>query len=219
MPISRLFLVRRLAASALIAFASVAEAQDSTRVDSLPFRKGQWAGQFTASSEHRNVGVLRFRSPRVAWLINGDVVLSARTDQGSGQVDTVTYSDRDQRTASSASVRLGRRAYRPLAFHAAGFYSLGIIGGGGWSRDTQRFTTSPQIPGTGGQTVSQSEWHAGVFGELGGTYLIIEHVSLGMITSLEGVYSATRASGSEERKGHAVSLSSDVLSIVATVYF
>jgi hypothetical protein len=40
-----------------------------------------------------------------------------------------------------------------------------------------------------------------------------------MITSLEGVYSATRASGSEERKGHAVSLSSDVLSIVATVYF
>ena len=60
---------------------------------------------------------------------------------------------------------------------------------------------------------------ARTFGEIGATYLIIEHVSLGMITSLEGVYSATRASGSEERKGHAVSLSSDVLSIVATVHF
>ena len=37
---------------------------------------------------------------------------------------------------------------------------------------------------------------ARAFGEIGGTYLIIEHVSLGMITSLESVYSATRASGS-----------------------
>jgi hypothetical protein len=199
--------------------AQAARAQDSSRVDSLPFRKGQWAGQFTASSEHSNVGVLRFRSPRVAWLINGNVSLSNQTDQGSGQVDSSTYSDRQQRTDSHVSIRLGRRAYHPLALHAGGFYSLGITGGGGWSRNTERFTVSPPIPGTGSQKVSSSEWHGGVFGELGASYLIIDHVSLGMITSIEGVYTATRTTGSQQRRGHILSLSTDVLSIVATVYF
>jgi hypothetical protein len=214
---NRSFSVLAILTATLIA--QVARAQDSTRVDSLPFRKGQWAGQFTASSEHSNVGVLRFRSPRVAWLINGNVSLSNQTDHGSGQADSSTYSDRQQRTASHVSMRLGRRVYHPLAYHAGGFYSLGITGGGGWSRDTQSFTISPPVPGTGSQQVSSSEWHGGVFAEIGASYLIIDHVSLGMITSIESVYTATRITGNQQRHGHILSLSTDVLSIVATVYF
>jgi hypothetical protein len=200
------------------AIAQVAQAQDSSRTDSLPFRKGQWAGQFTASSEHSNVGVLHFRSPRVAWLINGNINLSTGTDKSSRQIDTATYADRNERTASFVSLRLGRRVYHPLAFHAGGFYSLGVVGGGGWSRSAVSYS-SPTSQATGVDRFSQSDWHAGLFGEVGGTYLIIDHVSLGMITSVEGLYTASRTTGSLQRRGHAVTLSTDVLSIVATVYF
>lgn len=65
-----------------------AAAQQTTPVDSLPFRAGQWAAQFTASSEHRNAGLLRFRTPRKAWVFTADMNFGA-SSSGQSALDPV----------------------------------------------------------------------------------------------------------------------------------
>jgi len=67
-----------------------------------------------------------------------------------------------------------------------------------------------------------------VFGELGATYLIIPHVSLGVIASVDARFARTRsysvqaysfgvASNNSTSRGY--SLDTELLSVVATVYF
>ncbi len=58
-----------LIATLTLAMAAFAGAQ---QVDSLPFRAGQWAAEFTTAN-FSLVGALRFTSPSNAWLIDVQV--------------------------------------------------------------------------------------------------------------------------------------------------
>ena len=70
-----------LVATLILAMATPAGAQ---QVDSLPFRAGQWGAEFTAA-DFRGVGVLRFTSPRHAWLID----VQGRFTRQSGDADQI----------------------------------------------------------------------------------------------------------------------------------
>ncbi|HMG19514.1 MAG TPA: hypothetical protein VK573_12370, partial [Gemmatimonadales bacterium] len=64
---------RHLLLSALVLLPGTLIAQDSVPVsDSPPFHRGQWAVQFGGGVNLFSLGVLRFTSPKSAWLLDVD---------------------------------------------------------------------------------------------------------------------------------------------------
>jgi hypothetical protein len=212
-----------LFAAVLVAIPAFAQPYPPTTGDSLPFRTGQWGAQFTASSEHRNVGLLRFRSPRTAWVFTADVSLNAGDSEGTENNTQETTDESDKSRRGAVSVRTGYRRYKPVAMHAGSFFTVGVLGG------AMRAKTNRDLSYGDGTDVGRSaSWNLGVFGELGATYLIIPNVSLGVIASVDTRY--TRGWSNYERKyfdrtyrgqgtSRGISVDTELLSVVATVYF
>jgi hypothetical protein len=142
--------------------------------DSASFHPGQWAMQFGGGSSLFNLGVLRFTSPKSAWLLDFDVtavLVSGKFTDISGT------SDADDKSATGL-LRLGRRSYhRPrgkvVAFHsvAAEFgYQYRKLDLGGGSR----------------QVINQ--WSTGLYTDVGAAYRLTSSLSLGGNASVSGGY-------------------------------
>lgn len=199
----------------VLATSHQAAAQDSlvdsgpTR-DSTPFRHGQWATQFGAGSSLVSLGALAFTTSHRAWLIdiriNGGHSHSEYTIPGDSLVAEEFTSD------FSIGPRLGLRFYHVRKREIAGFESVGVSGG--YVHSCRRSTFLAYSACSNG-------WSAGVFGELGGAYLLTPHLSIGATASLAFTYQ--RTSGMDSRSGRSTfwSYSGGLqgLSLLTTLYF
>lgn len=157
-----------LAVLALPAAPAVAGAQAGT----TPFRAGQWGAEFSATNSINllgldetddlqfafpSVGFLKFRSPTAAWLVD----VSASFQSLSAEVDGEEVGDSD---GFGLGLRLGSRSYRSLSARTLGFTSFGGQASFG------------SIDDDGDETSTRG---LGVFGELGGAYMVTSNLSLG----------------------------------------
>ena len=202
----------KLVSLVLLAAPLALAAQESPIPDSTPFRRGQWAAQFGGGASLLTLGVLRFSSPRSAW------VLDARVSGGHGH-SASTFADSTGDTTitsfnSNAGVtfRVGRRFLRTARRAVVTFFGVGVSGG--FSHDA----------GGSGRNVGESNgWSAGAFGELGGTYLVNDNFGVGVTTDAAVTYNRSTSKStsppSVRRTTWSYSASAPNVRFVATLYF
>lgn len=168
-----------LAAVAIFLAAAPATAQDAGKT--LPFRRGQWAAEFSATTSipaepasddelrfaFPSVGFLRFLSPSKAILV--DASFSVSSDEQELNIPNGPTSS-EKVSSTALGLRAGLRGYRALSSRATGFGSLGLTFGtlGGTLED-------PDLP----DEVERSGTSFGGFAELGGAYMVTPNISLG----------------------------------------
>lgn len=184
-------------------------AQDATaRADSTPFRRGHWAAQFQAGSSFGSLGFIKFRSPTRALVfdvrLGGTHAESMVTDSTGSRFVGLTSN-------AFTQLRFGWRRYRGGEPKVATHYTLGVIAG----LDHRAWKDA-------GGASEENSWIAGLFGDLGATYLVTSRFGLGALASVSLTYST---SSSEQQPldiksrrwqigGSAVSAS-----LVATLFF
>ena len=160
-------LVAPLLLAGLLHAAPVA-AQSADSVPALPFRRGQWGAEIDVVSNFSNIGFLRFRSERSAWLLG----LSFGGGRSRSELDVPddTLDQTREYDNVSASISAGLRRYRPIAAKAAAYTTVGASVGG----------HNASVEYDNGETYGDSQsWHAGVFGQLGGSWFVTRNMSLG----------------------------------------
>lgn len=186
----------------------VASAQVVSPPDTLPFHRGQWAAQFGAGTSFASLGFLKFTTASHAWLI--DLRLNgghSHTTTSTG--DTITIENFTSNAVASA--RVGRRFYQARGKAVASFQTLGALGGYGHQCN-------------GGQPLAagscENGWNAGVFGELGGVYLLSPRFSIGGSAAASFSYERFHAEASGFKTTHwDYSGSLQGLTFMATIYF
>jgi hypothetical protein len=169
----------------------------TVRRDSLPFRAGQWGAEFAVENGTLGLGVLRFRSPRRAWLLDGAV--TAHWSDFKSSIGDRTGTDVFVR------VRVGPRKYRPVRTGIAGYVGMGLTGAYGWH---------------GGDADRTHAWDAGVFGELGAAYFVTPHLSLGGRVDAFARYGEFRLRAPQGAwREREVSLGARPVRIVGALYF
>ena len=133
------------------------------------FRAGQWGAQFTATSGFAGAGVLRFRSPRTAWLLDATAAVS-NTNSSAGSV----ASQVGDHSAASVATRLGLRRYGAPRGVIRSFY-----GGGVQASVTRTSSEVRQVIGLPSVKQTASSYKVGAFGELGASYFVTSQLALG----------------------------------------
>jgi hypothetical protein len=183
--------------SALIAAAPVAHAQQTADPDPVMPRPGSWGAEAVLGS-WVGANVLRFSSPTAAWVAGLTFNVSHQTEEFTGFTGTTEQSG----LLGYGDARLGRRWWsgdrgeriRPLT-------GLGVLGG-----------------------VSSNEgfqsWNVGAYGELGASYFVSPHVSLGATGELAAVYLHDRfRSTGAERNTTRWLVRGNLVRVNASVYF
>ena len=167
---------RPLLLSALLLLpASLCAQEDATGTDSLLFRRGQWAMQFGGGSSFFSLGLLKFTSPKSAWLL--DFQVSAVLVNGtftSGLSGTSDAQDRE----TSGFVRLGRRSFHRPRGKVVPFHSFAAE----WGYLNSTFDLG------GGNRQMINQWNAGLYFDVGGVYRLTPSFSVGGNASLSGGY-------------------------------
>ena len=184
-------------------------AQDSTARPQTPFRRGQWATQFSAGSGFASLGFLKFRSPTRALLldlrING-AHAETLSDDSTGSSQFVGLS-----SAAFTQLRFGWRRYGVGAPKVATHYTFGVLAG--FDHSVERSTTS---------TSQSNGWTGGLFGDIGATYLVTPNFGLGALASASLTY-ATRVSEFQPfgGKSHTWQIGGTAVNaaLVATLFF
>lgn len=173
-----------------------------TQPDTTPFHQRQWAAQFTAGTAFTSAGVLYFRSPRSAWLLDGSFHYNASKLTR----DTLAISG----WGSGGTIRGGLRAYRPLGRSILFFHTFGLSLAGGGGGQTSYFG--------GGRSWY---WGVGAFADIGATYMLTPHFSLGAAAGASLGYTQTEDTFSigPSSTNKAVTFSVGLLALTAAVYF
>lgn len=176
----------------------IVTAQESSAADSTP-RAGQWGGEVVIGSSASGASLLRFQSPRLAWVLGADFNISRRELEIDGPVDT----DETQ-TFKDVTARFGLRSYRAssndrLRPIVGGGLRLGLADG----PDEVRTTT------------------VGLYGELGAVYFVASHLSLGAAGELTAGYSKRKLDGVGTTTTELTSLdfSGSLVRVMLSVYF
>lgn len=175
-----ILVVTALAASPRSSAAQDAPAGVSSSADSLGFRRGQWGAIVGIDGNVAALGVLRFRSPRTAWVLNataGGVVGETEAEELDAQQDG---------ESAGLSARLGLRRYRAIERPVAVYSGMGLTGS----------ASHVDVSSTGGDELSARLYGAGLYGELGVEYRAARYIALG-VRSLADV---TGRWGSETRR-------------------
>jgi hypothetical protein len=163
MQFHRCILVYLTVAAALVAGRGAAA---QTARDSIGPRQGTWGVEASYGS-FSGASLLRFTSPRAAWMLGASFALGQETSDEPTQFGTVT---RTTHTLGTAELRVGRRWWTgELNEPMRPFVGLGLGG---------RYSTFSNTRST----------DASVIGELGATYFFGSHVSLGGSGELALVY-------------------------------
>ncbi len=162
--------IKSLAAALLIPLSL--SAQDPVAEDSSPFHGGQWAMQFGGGVDLFSLGVLKFTSPRGAWLLDLSTDASFLDAKETDQVGTTTSADRQ---FIGVSARLGRRFYQAPGRRVVSFQTIALEGG-----------LNDQMIDFPGGNVRQTTTYYGLNGELGGAYMLTGGVSVGGTASISG---------------------------------
>ena len=145
--------VRLAILSSFIAAPAIASAQASA--DSLPHR-GTWGAEVVLNSGGSGANLLRFQSNRMALVLGADFTVTHVEN------DDDNPSGFSEGTTSNVGARLGLRTYRESSSERL----RPIVGFGARTS----FGKGPQ---------SFSAWSAGGYAELGATYFLSPHFSLG----------------------------------------
>ncbi|MGH8623315.1 MAG: hypothetical protein ACRET3_14370 [Burkholderiales bacterium] len=186
-------------------------AQDSTsRSEATPFRRGQWAAQFQAGISFGSLGFIKFRSPTRALVldlrVNGGHSETLRSDSsGANQFSSLS-------SAANLQARFGWRHFAGNGNEAkvVAHYTLGALAG---------FNHS--VSAGFGESSEANGWTAGVFGDIGGTYLLTPKFGIGALASATLSYEnavAKSSSGTKSRRWF-LGGSAGIASLVATVFF
>ncbi|HEY0972499.1 MAG TPA: hypothetical protein VGE02_16130 [Gemmatimonadales bacterium] len=203
--------ITSLGCAALLVLASPAAAQDTTVTPGVPqFEPGQWAAEFGIGNGIGGIGAMRFRSATSAWLLDGNLGLSAGESEG-GVGET---NDADH---YSVDLRAGLRRYLPLRRSAAAFHTLGIMAG--VSRSSQEASAPPGVPDPG--TLVSRSWRTGLFAELGASYFVTPSLSLGARTLVSGGYSRVSAGRPDGLRNESKNyfLTAGGIRLLGTLYF
>jgi len=166
---------RSLLLSALLLLPGTLRAQEDTTADSLLFRRGQWAMQFGGGSSLFSLGLLKFTSPKSAWLLDVDVfAVLVNGTFSSGLSGTSDAQDRD----TNGFVRLGRRSFHKPRGKVVPFHSFAAE----WGYQN----STVDLGGGNRQMINQ--WNAGLYFDVGGVYRISPSFSVGGNASLSGGY-------------------------------
>ncbi len=191
----------RLPCTALTLAAVLAAAPCTRLVGQVPdsvFHHGQWGVEFVASNGVTGAGLIHFRSPTRAFVLDlsGSVATSTITSGG------ITNSG----NISNVVVSLGARRYRSVASRVLFLRTLGLEGG-----------YTHQFLGGG----SQEAWLAGLFGEVGASWLVTPHLALGGAWRLSADYShlASRSGGVTNATGHAITFTLGQVQLTGQLYF
>jgi len=186
-------------------------AQDSTtRIAATPFRRGQWAAQFQVGSSFASLGFVKFRSPTRA------LVLDVRVSGGhSESMVTDSAGTRFAGFNSNAltQLRFGSRRYGAGEAKVVSHYTLGVLAG---------FDHRASGSAGGGGAFEDNSWTAGVFGDVGGTYLVTPSFGLGALAAVSLTYSTSvRTQQPLNFKGRNWQISGSGVSgsLVATLFF
>ena len=208
-------LARLVGVAALASFAAAAPlaAQGSDTTGALPFRAGQWATQFGFDGNFVSAGALRFRSPRSAWVVDAFVRANKYTyKHGPAAVDDTELEGTD----FAAALQFGVRRYRAVATRTNAFAGAGLFGS----------TSVNRIPfGTIPALYTQRDGGAGLYGELGATWMVSRNLGLSGATQLTATYNWAKVEqpagfgGTEtlEATGYGVQLARSRLMV--TVFF
>jgi hypothetical protein len=178
--------------------------------DSSPFRPGQWATQFGAGSNLVSLGFLAFTTSHRAWLI--DVRVNGGHSHSEFRTTGDSLANEEVTSDFSIGPRLGLRFYGVRNAEIAGFESVGLSGGYVHSCRWSSFLAF---------SACSNGWSAGVFGELGGAYLLTPHLSIGATASLTFTYQRTTGRDSRSGRSSFWSYSGGFqgLSLLTTLYF
>ena len=162
--------IKSLAVALLIPLSLAA--QDSVSQGSSPFHGGQWAMQFGGGTNLFSLGVLKFTSPRGAWLLDLSTDASFLDAKETDQFGTTTSADQQ---FIGVSARLGRRFYQAPGRRVVSFQTIGFEGG-----------LNDQMVDFPGGSARQTTTYYGLNGELGGAYMLTGGVSVGGTASISG---------------------------------
>ena len=184
--------------------------QDSTAKPSTPFRRGQWATQFTVGSNFGSLGFLKFRTPTRALVL--DVQLGGYHSEDATEDSSGTSQFAGLNSSAFTQLRFGWRRYGGGEPKIVTHYTFGLLAG---------FNHSATA-GRGGNSIQQNGWSWGLFGDLGGTYLVTPKLGLGAMASGSLSYSTSTTEvqpvgGKSHRWQHGGSAVS--ASLVATLFF
>lgn len=199
----------RLLPALLVAFPLSLLAQDSsTGAGDTPFRGGQWAAQFQAGSSFGSLGFVRFSSPTRAFVL--DVRLGGAHSERS-VTDSAGSRFAGLTSTAFMQLRFGWRRYRGREPKVATHYTLGVVAGvdHGASRDL-------------GGAFEGNGWMAGLFGDIGATYLVTPRLGLGALAAVSLTYAAsTEEQKPSNLKSHRWQIGGTAISasLVATLFF
>ena len=162
----------------------------------VPFRSGQWGAEFSASNDFQSLGMMRFFSARRA------LAFDAQLENASTSVD-----GSDAETANTTyGLSVGYRMYRSVTTGVVGHLTGGL----------RMNSSSTKITNGAGATTENSTRGYGPFGEIGASYFITPHLSLGAAYGLQYLMTSSK-NGATESSGH--TLGSSPLSVRISLYF
>jgi hypothetical protein len=186
--------VSSIALAAVIAFPATLHAQRSA--SSMPFRSGQWGAEFAASNDFQSLGMMRFLSARRA------LAFDAQFDNASSSID-----GSDAETSSTSyGLSLGYRMYRNVTTGVVGHATGGL----------RMNSTSTSVTNGAGATTENDTRGYGPFAEIGASYFLTSHLSLGAAYGLEYLMTSS-TQGATKSSGHV--LGTTPLSVRISLYF
>lgn len=196
---------------ALCLLPALMSAQDSTAHSSTtPFRAGQWAAQFEAGSFFGSLGFIRFKSPTRALVLDVRLSGSHREDFVSDSGGTQTFTGLSSQVF--AQLRFGWRYYHGdgKATKILSHYSVGFLAGYDHSVTVVPFLSA-----------RTNGWSAGVFGDLGGTYLVTPKLGVGALATASMSYGQEYRKPAQGQRTRDWTLGGSALSgsLVATLFF
>jgi len=148
--------------------ASAVLGQDTAAVR---FHRGQWGADFSVTGGFYGTGLVKFRSPTRAWVL--DVFGGFRSVQDSAQF---AY---HEGATQQVWLEFGSRNYRPLGSRVYRTLTFGVLG----SYDHRSDSVSM------GATAHTTNWGAGLFADLGAEWMVTPHMSLGATWEVRAQYS------------------------------
>ncbi len=179
-------------ASALAPAAGFAQAAERS-----PFHARQWGADFNVGSGFVGVGAIHFTAPDRAVVMDLSGDLASFTSNGGGA----------RGNANNATLSLGMRRYRSVAPSVEVYRTLGVEANYQHNYDA----TGP---------VTTNAWGAGVFGELGGGWMVSPHLLIGANWRVDATYAhtSTKTPGGTA-SGHRLELSFGGVSLIGQLFF
>ena len=186
--------VSSLALAAVFVLPATLHAQRNS--SNVPFRGGQWGAEFSASNDFQSLGMIRFLSPRRAIAFDAQLNNASTSIEGSdAETSNTTY-----------GLSAGYRMYRHVTSGVVGHLTGGL----------RVSSSSTSVTNGAGATTDNNTRGYGPFGEIGASYFVTPHLSLGAAYGLQYLMTSSKQ-GATETSGH--TMGSSPLSVRISLYF